>query len=52
MIKMATAKRDPSPTDKITFTVCFPINAIKPSSVRASIRTNKAAKNSRVDHST
>lgn len=45
-------RRDSSPTDKIIFSVCRPIQSMSPSSESASIKTNSAAKNSKVDHST
>lgn len=49
---MATASRDSSDTERITFSVCLPIQSISPSSDSASIRINRAAKKSNVDHST
>lgn len=52
MIRMATIRRDSSPTERITFSVWRPIQSMRPSSERASIRTNRAAKKSNVDHST
>lgn len=35
MIKIATAKRDSADTDKITNSVCFPIQSINPSLANA-----------------
>lgn len=52
IIRMATANRDSSLTDRMTFSVCVPIQSIKPSSANDSISTKSAAKNSSVDHST
>lgn len=52
IINIATIKRFSSPTDIITFSVCDPIQSIRPSTDSASISTNSAAKNSNVDHST
>lgn len=52
IIKIATANRDSSFTDNIIYSVWVPIQSIKPSSDRDSIKTNSAAKNNNVDHST
>lgn len=52
MIKMATISRRSSPTPRIMPSVMLPIHSISPSSVRASMRINRAAKKSSVDHST
>lgn len=52
MMRIATASWDSLLTDKIRFSVCRPIQSINPSSDKASIKTKRAAKKSRVDHST
>lgn len=52
IIRIATASRDSSEHDKITFSVCRPIQSINPSTASDSIRMNRAAKNNKVDHST
>lgn len=52
IINIATIRRRSSPTPKIMPSVMFPIHSIRPSSVRASMSINNAAKNNSVDHST
>lgn len=52
IIRIATASLDSCPTDMMMSLTCVPIQSMRPSLDRASIRMNNEAKNSKVPHST